>query len=115
VGRHCPAPAPQPAAPPGGGRLILPGAALPRAGGVGGTGHAVVLRFGPAQRQQIHILGGNILILSNLLFVTIRLFKTLSAHADLDEVEKSISTFLPIYSLWIIIVAFVFPVVFGFR
>jgi len=61
------------------------------------------------------VLGGNVLILLNLLLVTARLFKVLIKKADRTEVEKSIASFLPIYCLWTIIVIFLFPPLFGFK
>ena len=61
------------------------------------------------------VLGGNILILINLLIIVFRLFKIINKKGEIDEVEKSIATFLPIYSLWTIIVTFIFPLIFGFK
>ncbi|MCE7039616.1 hypothetical protein [Dyadobacter sp. CY312] len=61
------------------------------------------------------VLGGNMLILINLLLVTAKLFKVVSKKADLGEVGKTISSFLPIYTLWTVIVTFLFPFIFGFK
>jgi len=60
-------------------------------------------------------LGGNILILLNLMLVSFNLFKTLQNKKEIEHVENSIAKFLPIYSLWTIIVAFVFPLLFSFQ
>lgn len=65
--------------------------------------------------NRVAVLGGNILILTNLLFVTIMLFRALTKKADITEVGKSIASFLPIYCLWTIIVTFLFPLLFGFK
>jgi hypothetical protein len=65
--------------------------------------------------NRLAVLGGNILILTNLLFVTIRLFKTVVRKSDTSEVEDSISMFLPVYAVWTVIVIFVFPFMFGFK
>lgn len=65
--------------------------------------------------NRLAVLGGNILMLTNLLFVTFKLFKYLSKKADISEVENSISTFLPVYILWTIIVSFIFPLIFDFK
>lgn len=65
--------------------------------------------------NRLAVLGGNILILTNLLMITFRLYKNVSKKAALSEVEKSISMFLPIYILWIIIVTFIFPIIFHFK
>lgn len=65
--------------------------------------------------NRLAVLGGNILMLTNLLIVTFKLFKKVSKKADISEVENSISMFLPIYILWTIIVTFIFPLIFHFK
>ncbi|HEX9980363.1 MAG TPA: hypothetical protein VGB50_07345 [Flavobacterium sp.] len=60
------------------------------------------------------VLGGNILILINLLLVTVRLFRVLSKKSDIFEVGKAIASYLPVYFLWTIIVTFIFPLIFRF-
>lgn len=61
------------------------------------------------------VLGGNILILINLLLVTVQLFKVVSKKDSLSVVGKTIAYYLPIYFLWTIIVTFLFPFLFGFK
>jgi hypothetical protein len=65
--------------------------------------------------NRIAVFGGNILILTNLLLVSFRLFKMSRDRNEIENVEKSIATFLPIYSIWTIIVTFVFPIIFNFK
>jgi len=65
--------------------------------------------------NRLAVLGGNILILTNLFIVTYRLFKTIKDSNEKDNIEKSIATFLPIYSIWTIIVTFIFPIIFNFK
>jgi hypothetical protein len=65
--------------------------------------------------NRLAVLGGNILILINLLMVTYRLYKMMRDRNEIENVEKSIATFLPIYSIWTIIVTFVFPIIFNFK
>ncbi|MBA3648308.1 MAG: hypothetical protein H0W62_07130 [Chitinophagales bacterium] len=65
--------------------------------------------------NRLAVFGGNILILTNLLFVTYRLFKAVKDSNEIGEVENSIASFLPVYVLWAILVTFVFPVIFNFR
>lgn len=65
--------------------------------------------------NRIAVLGGNILILSNLLIVTYKLFKTLKDRNELEGVERSIAAFLPIYCLWTVLVIFILPLLFSFR
>ncbi|HEY0771545.1 MAG TPA: hypothetical protein VGD31_14565, partial [Sphingobacteriaceae bacterium] len=61
------------------------------------------------------VLGGNILILINLLIVTVQLFRVISKKALIIEVGKSIALYLPFYVIWTIIVVFIFPFIFGFK
>ncbi len=61
------------------------------------------------------VLGGNVLILINLLLVTAQLFRVISKKTDITGVGKTISFYLPIYCLWTIIVTFIFPLLFGFK
>jgi hypothetical protein len=61
------------------------------------------------------VLGGNILILTNLFIVTYRLFKTIKDKNEIEKVENSIASFLPIYCLWTIFVTFIVPVLFNFK
>lgn len=65
--------------------------------------------------NRLAVLGGNILILLNLIIVTINLFKTIKNNDQIEDVENSIATFLPIYSVWTVIVVFLFPILFGFK
>ena len=65
--------------------------------------------------NRLAVLGGNVLILTNLLLVTHKLFRTLFNKSDIEEVEKIISKFLTVYCLWTVIVVFIFPLVFNFR
>jgi hypothetical protein len=61
------------------------------------------------------VLGGNVLILGNLLLVTTQLFRVLFKKISITVVGKSISFYLPIYIVWTIIVTFLFPLIFGFK
>ncbi len=61
------------------------------------------------------VLGGNLLILVNLLLVMIQLSKVLTQKATLADVGKTIAIYLPIYSLWTLVVTFLFPFLFGFK
>jgi len=65
--------------------------------------------------NRLAVLGGNILILANLLIVAYRLFKAIKDRNEIENVEKSIASFLPVYIAWSILVTFIFPVLFGFK
>lgn len=61
------------------------------------------------------VLGSNVLILINLLWVTKQLFGVLSKKEAIGSVGKVIAYYLPVYAVWTIIVTFLFPLLFGFR
>ena len=65
--------------------------------------------------NRMAVLGGNLLILVNLLLVMIQLSKVLTQKTSLADVGKTIAIYLPIYSLWTIVVTFLFPFLFGFK
>lgn len=64
--------------------------------------------------NRLAVLGSNILILINLILVSVKLFKCVFGYGNINSVEKIISFYLPVYSLWTMIVTFIFPLVFGF-
>lgn len=61
------------------------------------------------------VLGGNILILINLLMVSYELYRMTWNRSSHYEVGKAITRYLPIYFIWAGIVTFLFPFLFGFR
>lgn len=61
------------------------------------------------------VLGGNVLILINLLFVTAQLFRVLFRKADITGVGRIIAFYLPFYTAWAAIVTFLFPFLFWFK
>jgi hypothetical protein len=65
--------------------------------------------------NRLAVLGGNVLILLNLLLVSYHLLRSLRRAAPIDTVENSIARYLPVYSIWTMVVAFVFPWVFHFK
>ena len=65
--------------------------------------------------NRIAVLGGNILMLTNLILVTIRLLKALKRKNDKTEVGAAIALFLPVYAIWAFLVTFFFPLIFNFK
>jgi hypothetical protein len=65
--------------------------------------------------NRLAVLGSNVLILLNLLYMSYNLFKTLKDTKKIEGVGNSIAFFLPVYSLWTMIVTFVLPILFNFR
>jgi hypothetical protein len=65
--------------------------------------------------NRLAVLGSNVLVLLNLIFVTRQLLGLLNGQKTLADVEASMTRFLPYYALWAAIVSFVFPLVFSFQ
>ena len=65
--------------------------------------------------NRITVLGSNLLILLNLVAISYQLFRVLKFNQETTSVEKTIAFFLPIYSSWAAIVAFLFPLVFHMK
>jgi hypothetical protein len=65
--------------------------------------------------NRVAVLGGNVLILINLILVTLKLYRVLSKKSDLNGVGKVIAFYLPVYCVWTIIVTFIFPFIFGYK
>jgi len=65
--------------------------------------------------NRLAILGSNILIFINLILITIDLFKINFKKSDLENVEFTISKYLPVYIIWTAIVVFGFPLIFGMK
>jgi hypothetical protein len=65
--------------------------------------------------NRIAVLGGNILIFINLLIVAFQLLKAIKNHTELTAVQNSIAKYLPVYAVWVGLVAFLMPVIFSFK
>ena len=61
------------------------------------------------------VLGGNVLILINLLLVTVQLYGVATKKADITGVKRVIAFYLPVYCIWVTVVTFTFPLLFGFK
>lgn len=65
--------------------------------------------------NRVAVLGGNILILINLLLVIAQFYRVLSKKTDISGVRKAIALYLPYYIAWAIIGTFILPLIFGFK
>jgi hypothetical protein len=63
--------------------------------------------------NRLAVLVSNILVLINLVLIMKSLFRINFKGKDFRNVEMIISRFLPVYLIWIIIVVFGFPFIFG--
>lgn len=61
------------------------------------------------------VLGSNLLIFGNLVLILIDLFKVNFGNKTIKKVEFTITSYLPIYAIWTILVVFLFPLIFGFK
>lgn len=64
--------------------------------------------------NRMAVLGANLLIFINLLFVAYQLFRILKGKAHVQQLENSIVVLLPVYGIWSIVVTFLFPLLFNF-
>lgn len=60
------------------------------------------------------VLGINILMLIHLLRVSKTLIQVIRGKEPISKIGKSIVEYLPIYVIWVILVVFTFPLIFGF-
>ena len=65
--------------------------------------------------NRMAVVVSNILILGNIVFIMIDLYKVNFKKADIKSVEMTISKYLPVYMLWTMIVVFGFPFIFGMK
>lgn len=64
--------------------------------------------------NRLAVSGGNLLMLINLLIISYRLYKTIKYSYEMEKVENSLASFLPVYWLWTLLVTFLFPLIFRF-
>ena len=65
--------------------------------------------------NRLAVFGSNLLMLLNLIRVTIQIFNTLKNNASPHPILKVITSYLPVYLIWCVLVVFLFPILFGFR
>lgn len=65
--------------------------------------------------NRLAVLGSNILIFTNLIWVAWQLFRSTKGITDISKVEKVIASFLPVYGAWAAGMAFILPFIFHFK
>lgn len=65
--------------------------------------------------NRLAVLGSNILIFGNLVLIMIDLYKINFKKSEIEKVGLTISKYLPVYIVWILIVIFGFPLFFGMK
>lgn len=61
------------------------------------------------------VLGGNVLILINMVLASLKVLGLVRGKANREDVEYAITRYLPIYTAWTILVVFVLPLIFHFK
>jgi hypothetical protein len=65
--------------------------------------------------NRIAVLGGNLLIFINLVLVCYKLFLASFKNAGIEDIERSIASYLPVYAIWTGLMAFLIPLIFQFK
>lgn len=65
--------------------------------------------------NRVAVLGGNLIIFGNLCIVAFQILKAIRNNTALTEVQSSIAKYLPIYAIWVGMVAFLIPFIFSFK
>jgi hypothetical protein len=73
-----------------------------------------LVEFGISPNRLV-VLGSNALIMVHLMLATKNLWGFLKGQTTIEEVEKGITSYLPIYAIWAAIVSFLFPLLFQFN
>lgn len=63
--------------------------------------------------NRLAVLGVNVLIWTNLVWIIAAYFRFLTNRTDLTPVQDAVTKFLPVYGLWAAIVTFTFPIIFN--
>jgi hypothetical protein len=73
-----------------------------------------ILAFGLSPNK-VAVLGSNILIFTHLILILIDLIRVNRKKATLDKVLMNVSSYLPVYFVWTLLVSFTFPLIFGMK
>lgn len=63
--------------------------------------------------NRLAVLGSNLLIFVNLMRVSFQLLKSIRGNQQIEDIENSIVSYLPVYGAWAVFVSFLFPLIFG--
>lgn len=73
-----------------------------------------LLEFGISPNR-LAVLGSNLLVMVHLMITSQQLWSYLKGEKQIEEVEKCLTSYLPYYAIWAIIVSFLFPFIFQFN
>lgn len=64
--------------------------------------------------NRLAVLGSNAIVMVHLMLATKKLWEFLKGQKTMEDVEHSITDYLPVYAVWAAIVSFLFPLLFQF-
>jgi len=65
--------------------------------------------------NRITVLGANVLMLTHIMIVITKLYKSFLGKNELSDVGRSIVQYIPVYLIWSLLVVFILPLAFGFQ
>lgn len=65
--------------------------------------------------NRLAVLGMNLIVFVHLIRITVNYCRFLLGKVKMETIEASITQYLPIYSLWALIVTLFFPIIFSFK
>ena len=65
--------------------------------------------------NRLAVLGMNLIVFVHLVRITVNYFRFLLGNVKVERIEAAITRYLPVYSLWTLIVTIVFPIIFTFK
>ncbi|ODA39460.1 DUF4153 domain-containing protein [Desulfosporosinus sp. BG] len=65
--------------------------------------------------NRLAVLGMNLIVFVHLIRITVNYFRFLLGKIKVETIEAAITRYLPIYSLWALIVTIFFPIIFTFK
>ncbi|EHQ89435.1 hypothetical protein [Desulfosporosinus youngiae] len=65
--------------------------------------------------NRLAVLGMNLIVFVHLVRITVNYFRFLLGNVKVERIEAAITRYLPVYSLWTLMVTIVFPIIFTFK
>lgn len=65
--------------------------------------------------NRLAVIGANLLIFINLIWVASKLFFVIKGKSNKQQVERVIAVFIPVYGIWAALVTFLLPLLFSFK
>ncbi|KGK86292.1 membrane protein [Desulfosporosinus sp. HMP52] len=65
--------------------------------------------------NRLAVLGMNLIVFVHLVRITVNYFRFILGKVNVEMIEAAITRYLPIYSLWALIVTIFFPIIFNFK